>query len=134
VGAVGEGHLRSSGEEPSHPWMKVLLTGFASAQLNKLMETKSALINFFDRRICCQARPSFNHLHCETAEKQATKQARSLIGERYDEGSHGLEHIYTTGDPGSVINLASVFVSVVKLHTRWGPAHDRSLASTIKNG
>jgi hypothetical protein len=37
-----EDHLRTSGEEPSHPLMKELLAAFAAAEIDRLVETKGA--------------------------------------------------------------------------------------------
>lgn len=37
-----ENHLKSTGQEPSHPVMKEMLAAFAAAEVDKLVETKGA--------------------------------------------------------------------------------------------
>jgi hypothetical protein len=42
-----EDHVRSSGEQVSHPMMKEMLAGFAAAEVDKLFETKG--LDYLDR-------------------------------------------------------------------------------------
>lgn len=61
-----ENHLRQTGEKPSHSFMKELLAGFASAEVDKLIETKG-----------------LDEIDAEKARYMATKQAHKLADEKY---------------------------------------------------
>jgi hypothetical protein len=64
-----EDHVRRTGEQVSHPLMKEMLAGFASAEVDKLFETKG--LDFLDR---------------EKAKHRAIQQAHKLAEENYGEG------------------------------------------------
>ncbi|KZP09759.1 hypothetical protein FIBSPDRAFT_963708 [Athelia psychrophila] len=65
-----ESHLRATGETPSHPLMKEMLAGIASAEVDKLIETKG--LNAIDRH---------------KAKKQAEEHAHALAEQRYGGGT-----------------------------------------------
>ncbi|ORX77067.1 hypothetical protein K493DRAFT_342967 [Basidiobolus meristosporus CBS 931.73] len=65
-----ENHLRRTGEQPSHSLMKELLAGFASAEVDKLVETKG-----------------LDWIDAEKAKKQAQAQAHRLAEEKYGGGT-----------------------------------------------
>ncbi|CAF0902656.1 unnamed protein product [Adineta steineri] len=64
-----EDHVRSTGEQVSHPLMKEMLAGFAAAEVDKLFETKG--LDFLDR---------------EEAKRQAVQQAHAIAEEKYGPG------------------------------------------------
>jgi len=64
-----EDHVRSTGEQVSHPLMKEMLAGFAAAEVDKLFETKG--LDYIDR---------------EKAKRQAIQQAHHIAEERYGPG------------------------------------------------
>ncbi|CAF2973477.1 unnamed protein product [Rotaria sp. Silwood2] len=61
-----EDHARNTGEQISHPLMKELLAGFASAEVDKLFEIRR--LDFLDR---------------ERAKHRAIQQAHQLADEKY---------------------------------------------------
>jgi len=71
-----EDHVRSSGEQVSHPMMKEMLAGFAAAEVDKLFETKG--LDYLDR---------------EKAKRMAIEQVHHLANEKYGSGQ-----IYQGGD------------------------------------
>jgi hypothetical protein len=64
-----EDHVRRTGEQVSHPMMKEMLAGFATAEVDKLFETKG--LDFLDR---------------EKAKRRAIQQAHALAEEKYGPG------------------------------------------------
>jgi hypothetical protein len=64
-----EDHVRRTGEQVSHPMMKEMLAGLASAEVDKLFESKG--LDFLDR---------------EKAKRQAVQQAHQLADEKYGAG------------------------------------------------
>ncbi len=64
-----EDHVRSTGEQVSHPLMKEMLAGFAAAEVDKLFETKG--LDYLDR---------------EEAKRRAIQQAHHIADERYGSG------------------------------------------------
>jgi hypothetical protein len=64
-----EDHVRRSGEQVSHPMMKELLAGFATAEVDNLFETKG--LDFLDR---------------EEAKRRAVDQANHLAQQQYGPG------------------------------------------------
>ncbi|KAK9760961.1 hypothetical protein K7432_014511 [Basidiobolus ranarum] len=65
-----ENHLRNTGEQPSHSLMKEMLAGFASAEVDKLVETKG-----------------LDWVDAEKAKRQAKAQAHRLAEEKYGGGA-----------------------------------------------
>lgn len=64
-----EDHVRRTGEKVSHPLMKEMLAGFASAEVDKLFETKG-----------------LDHLDREKAKRHAIEQAHHIANEQYGPG------------------------------------------------
>ncbi|CAF0902693.1 unnamed protein product [Adineta steineri] len=64
-----EDHVRSTGQQVSHPFMKELLAGFAAAAVDNLFETEG--LDFLDR---------------EKAKHQAVQQAHAIAEEKYGPG------------------------------------------------
>jgi hypothetical protein len=64
-----EDHVRKTGEQISHPMMKEMLASLASAEVDKLFESKG--LNFLDR---------------EEAKRRAVHQAHQLAQEKYGSG------------------------------------------------
>ncbi|CAF4186774.1 unnamed protein product [Rotaria magnacalcarata] len=64
-----EDHVRRTGQQVSHSFMKELLAGFAAAEADKLFETKG--LDFLDR---------------EEAKRRAVQQAHHLAEEQYGPG------------------------------------------------
>jgi hypothetical protein len=64
-----EDHVRRTGQQVSHPFMKELLAGFAAAEVDKLFETKG--LDYLDR---------------EKAKRHAVQQAHHLANEQYGQG------------------------------------------------
>jgi len=70
-----EDHLRDRGEPVSHPMMKELLAGFASAEVDKLFETKG--LDYIDK---------------EKTKHHARQQAEQYAEQRYGDGNTGYEY------------------------------------------
>jgi len=76
-----EDHLRKQGQPVSHSTMKELLAGFASAEVDKLFETKG--LDFVDR---------------EEAKHKAKQQAHHLAERRYGGENTGFEYATDRND------------------------------------
>jgi hypothetical protein len=70
-----EDHARLTGGKVSHPLMKEMLAGFATAKVDKLFETEG--LDFLDR---------------EKAKHRAAQQAHQLADENYGTGGTFLYH------------------------------------------
>ncbi len=64
-----EDHVRSTGQQVSHPMMKELLAGFAAGEVDKLFETNG--LDFLDK---------------EKAKHRAIQQAHQIADEKYGSG------------------------------------------------
>ncbi|CAF1314660.1 unnamed protein product, partial [Didymodactylos carnosus] len=92
-----EDHVRRTGEQVSHPFMKELLAGFAAAEVDRLIETKG--LDFIDR---------------ERAKRQAVQQAHHLAEQQYGPGgvgpggpmNYGGNYGQQEGFPGGPMNYA----------------------------